>query len=341
MSRPNHILVIRLSALGDVAMVLPVIRAFIHQYPKVKITMLTRASYAALFKDLINVEILSADLMGVHKGVFGLYKLSKQIRKLKVDAVADLHNVLRTNILKTFLFNIPVLQIDKGRAEKRALINGEKFQQLKTTFQRYENVFEELGFPLDLSNPEFPKREKLNHDITNFIGSENKNWIGIAPFAAHAGKMYPLDLMKSVIESLSEKNKIILFGGGKSETEQLNKIASKYLNVVNVANRFNLSEELNIISNLDVMISMDSGNAHLAAMMGIRVITLWGVTHPYAGFYPFNQDINDAILSDRKKYPKIPTSIYGNKMPEGYEDAMRTISPESIIQKVNYLTRIN
>ncbi len=335
MSRPNHILIIRLSALGDVAMVVPVIRAFINQYPKVKITILTRASYAALFKDLINVEILSADLKGVHKGVFGLCKLSKQIRKLKIDAIADLHNVLRTNILKTFLFNIRVVQIDKGRDEKRALVSGEKFQQLKSSIERYSDVFEELGFHLDLSKPKFPTPAKLRPDINDLIGADPKNWIGIAPFAAHIGKMYPLDLMESVIKSLSERNKIILFGGGLSETEQLNDIASKYQNVVNVADKFGLSEELDIISNLDVMIAMDSANAHLAAIMGIKVISLWGVTHPYAGFYPFNQDINNAILSDRKRFPKIPTSIYGNKLPEGYEEAMRTISPESIIKKVN------
>jgi ADP-heptose:LPS heptosyltransferase len=80
---------------------------------------------------------------------------------------------------------------------------------------------------------------------------------------------------------------------------------------------------------------MDSGNGHLAAMYGINVVSIWGVTHPYFGFYPFNQDLESALLADRRKYPKIPTSVYGNKYPKGYEKAIETISPKDIITKVD------
>lgn len=87
------------------------------------------------------------------------------------------------------------------------------------------------------------------------------------------------------------------------------------------------------------MLSMDSGNAHMAAMMGIKVVTLWGVTHPYAGFYPFHQDIDFALLADRSKFPKIPTSIYGNKFPDGYENSMATIRPEEVVEKVKQVIK--
>jgi ADP-heptose:LPS heptosyltransferase len=83
------------------------------------------------------------------------------------------------------------------------------------------------------------------------------------------------------------------------------------------------------------MLSMDSGNAHIAAMLGVKVITLWGATHPFAGFSPFNQPLGNALTADRNLFPKLPTSVYGNKMVEGYEDAMRTISVESVINKIN------
>jgi ADP-heptose:LPS heptosyltransferase len=82
---------------------------------------------------------------------------------------------------------------------------------------------------------------------------------------------------------------------------------------------------------------MDSGNAHIAAMLGIKVVTLWGVTHPYAGFYPFHQDPSNALLSDRTLYPKIPTSVYGNKFPEDYKNVMSTITPQSVIDKIESL----
>jgi ADP-heptose:LPS heptosyltransferase len=95
-----------------------------------------------------------------------------------------------------------------------------------------------------------------------------------------------------------------------------------------------LEQELDIISNLKVMLSMDSSNGHMAAMLGVNVVTLWGVTHPSAGFAPFHQKVTNNILSDKDKYPKIPTSIYGNSYPKGYEFAMETIKVETIVKKV-------
>ena len=163
----KHILVIRLSAMGDVAMTIPVLRAFTQQYPNVKITVLTRGFFNPFFRDLPNVTVFSPDLKGKHKGIFGLLKLSRALAKLNIDAVADLHNVLRTNILKFFFFGINVVQIDKGREDKKALINGKNFVQLTTTHQRYVEVFKQLGFPLNLSKPSFPKRKELPSKTTS------------------------------------------------------------------------------------------------------------------------------------------------------------------------------
>ncbi|MFD2290728.1 glycosyltransferase family 9 protein [Mariniflexile gromovii] len=331
---PKHILVIRLSAMGDVAMTVPVLRAFTEQYPEVKITILTRAFFVPFFRDLKNVSVFPAEVKGKHKGVFGLYKLSKDLKSLGVDAVADLHNVLRTNILKIFFFGKKVVQIDKGRAEKKALISGEIFQQLKTTHQRYADVFEALGFKLNISNPNFPKKAILNNHIKAVLGDTSKTLIGIAPFAAHEGKMYPLDAMKEVIETLSKDYKVVLFGGGKKEIELLNTLAETSENIINIAGKLSLTEELELISNLDLMLSMDSGNAHLAAMLGVKVLSIWGVTHPFAGFAPFNQPEDYLLLSDRNQFPKIPTSVYGNKYPETYKEAARSISPETVIEKI-------
>ena len=318
--------------MGDVAMTVPVLRALTNQYPDIKITVLTRNFFKPFFRDLENVTILSADVEGKHKGVFGLYKLSRELKKLKIDAVADLHNVLRTKILKFFFCGINFIQIDKGREEKKALTSGKHFVQLKTTIQRYVDVFAQLGFPLDVSNPTFPKRKQLNQKTISIV-HENRDfkWIGIAPFAAYEGKIYPLEMMESVIEALQKTNQIILFGGGGDEIEKLNILETKFENVTSVAGMLTMDEELDLISNLDLMISMDSGNGHLAAMLGIKVVTLWGVTHPFAGFAPFHQPEDYSLLSNRNIYPLIPTSIYGNKFPSGYEKAMETITPETIL----------
>lgn len=334
MSNPKHILVIRLSAMGDVAMTVLVLRALTAQHPQLKITVLTREFFFPFFRDLSNVSLFPIEVKGKHKGIFGLFKLSKELKGLGIDAVADLHHVLRSNILKLFFSGIPFVQIDKGRSEKKALISGKRFQQLKTTHERYAEVFQKLGFPVDLSKPSFPKPKQLSSKVSNILGSKTAKWIGIAPFAAHESKMYPLNLMKQVIETLSKNHQVILFGGGKKETAILDAFENEFNHVINTSGKLTLEEELDVISNLDVMLSMDSGNAHLAAMLGVKVVTIWGVTHPFAGFAPFNQPEDYALLADKNQFPKIPTSIYGNKYPKGYENATSSITPKTVVEKI-------
>ncbi|WP_246067799.1 glycosyltransferase family 9 protein [Changchengzhania lutea] len=332
---PKHILVIRLSAMGDVAIVVPVLRALTNQYTNIKVTVLTRPFFAPFFRNLERVSVCPAHLKGKHEGVSGLYKLARQLNKEnQFYATADLHNVLRSKVLRRFLKCKRFISIDKGRKEKQNLINGKRFSQLKTTHQRYADVFETLGFPLDLSKPTFPDKANLSPKISALIGSSQQQWIGIAPFAAHQGKMYPLHLMKDLIGILSKTYKLILFGGGIKEIEILDDFQNEFENTINIAGKLNLDEELDLMSNLDVIISMDSGNAHMAAMLGKKVVTIWGVTHPYAGFAPFNQPNHYALLADRDAFPKIPTSVYGNKCPENYQGAAGSISPETIVNKV-------
>lgn len=337
--KPKHILVIRLSAMGDVAMLVPVLRVLISENTDIKITVLTRKFLKPIFdSDItgINVNFHEADTKGKHKGVLGIFKLAKEIRKLKIDAIADTHNVLRSKILRFFLLGIRKEAIKKGRAEKKALTRTENkiFKQLKTTHERYADVFRKLGFNLDIETQQFPTKITLPKlPFLSNIAEDGKKWIGIAPFAQYSGKMYPLDLMEKVIENLVQDKQIFLFGGGKKEVEILNKIAKKYKTVLNVAGKLSLKEELVLISHLDTMLAMDSGNAHFAAMFGVKTITLWGVTHPFAGFAPFLQQQN-CILPDIGIYPNIPCSIYGNKICEGYDEVMRSISFEEIIEKV-------
>ena len=327
-----------MSAMGDVAMIVPVIREFVEQNPNVKITVVSRPFFKPFFNGIPNVNFFSVDVKGRHKGLKGLLKLHSDLKQLNIDAVADLHNVLRSQILRTLfaLSGKKVAYTDKGRVEKRALTRAQDkiFSPIKTMVERHVDTFKKLGFSIDLSNPKFPQKVNLAEDILKITGEKTtQNWIGIAPFAQYDSKVYPQDLMQQVIDELASNpnTKIFLFGGGNNEIEILNLFANGKANVINVAGKLKLQQELDLISNLDVMLSMDSGNAHMAAMLGIKVITLWGATHPFAGFAPFNQPLENCLVSDREKFPLLPTSVYGNKKIAGYEEAMRTISPEKVI----------
>jgi len=343
MSNPiQHIAVIRLSAMGDVAMTVPVIRAFVEQNPNVKITVVSRPFFKPFFNGIPNINFFSVDVKGRHKGFLGILKLYSDLKQLNIDVVADLHNVLRSQILRTLfaLSGKKVAHTDKGRTEKRALTRTQDkiFSPIKTMVERHVDTFKKLGFSIDLSNPKFPQKANLAEDILKITGEKTtQKWIGIAPFAQYDSKVYPQDLMQKVIEELASDttNKIFLFGGGNKEIEILNSFSNCNQIVINVAGKLKLQQELDLISNLDVMLSMDSGNSHIAAMLGVKVITLWGATHPFTGFAPFNQPFENCLVSDKEKFPLLPTSVYGNKKVEGYQDAMRSIPVETILKKIN------
>jgi ADP-heptose:LPS heptosyltransferase len=330
----------RLSAMGDVAMTIPVLRAFVNQHPEVTITVVSRPFFKPFFDGIPNLSFFAFDEKERHKGFLGLLRLFQDLKTLQIDAFGDLHNVLRSKVVRTLfaLSGKKTASVDKGREEKKALTRPENkiFKPLTTMFERHVKVFEELGFPVDLSNPKFPKKAILDKEIIDIVRDNNQKLIGIAPFAQYDSKVYPQDLMQEVINQLAstKTQKILLFGGGKNEIQLLNSLSEGKENVIVVAGKIKFQQELQIISNLDVMLSMDSGNAHIAAMLGVKVITLWGATHPFAGFSPFNQPLENALVSDRNLYPKLPTSVYGNKIVEGYEDVMRTITVEKVVSSV-------
>jgi ADP-heptose:LPS heptosyltransferase len=340
MSGKKHILVIRLSAMGDVAMTVPLIRALVQQHPDVRVTVLSRAQFAPFFEGIAHVSFHAADVNSRHKGFLGLLRLYRELKDLHIDAVADLHNVLRSKVL-TSLFAIAgkkTATTDKARAEKKALTRSANkiFKPLKRVTERHAEVFVALGCPIVLSENTISEKLPLTEEILAITGPKDHPWIGIAPFAQHRTKEYPEDLLLEVLQKLSAEGrcKLLLFGGGKAEVAKLERYAAVLDNAIVVAGRLNMKQELELMPNLDVMLSMDSGNGHLAAMMGTKVITLWGATHPYAGFAPFNQPLSNSLTADREQYPFLPTSVYGNKQMSGYEDAMRTISPDTVVNKI-------
>ena len=342
--KTDHILIIRFSAMGDVAMTVPVVCALANQYPHVRITMLSRPFARPLFENLApNVGFMGADTKGEYHGIKGLNALYRRLTAKNFTAIADLHNVLRSDYLR-MRFNLDrykVAHLDKHRQERRALTSprNKVLSPLPTAFESYAKVFEKLGYPLDLSltYPLVSAGTSLRL-LPEAIGEKKpfQQWIGIAPFAAHLGKAYPLERMEQVIDGLTHRHpscRIFLFGGGNQERELISGLTERRPNCVSVPALLNgLSEELILMSHLDVMVSMDSANMHLASLMGTTVVSVWGATHPYAGFMGWHQSADNAVQLDM---PCRPCSIFGNKKClRGDHACLTTIDPQTIINKV-------
>ena len=356
------ILLIRFSALGDVAMMAPVLRDYALKHPNYDLTVLSKPFHAPLFDDIApNVHFLGRDPKRDYNGIRGLYRLFRELHQMHFDMVIDMHDVLRTKILRKFfrVHGYPVRHIDKHRSLRRKITAREgkkQLQRLPTSFENYSEV-------LCNSSDEFRvMSERIKSPLVEGENSKLKTQnsklsIGIAPFAAHQGKIYPVERMEKVIEMLIEKRsecRIILFGGGGKEKEQMTTWAEKFSNVELAST---LSEELRVKSekfklrgekedvrdsslyyelqlmkDLDVMLSMDSANMHLASLMGTRVVSIWGATHPWAGFLGWGQSEDDCV--QRHDLKCRPCSIYGNKPCLRGDMECMNIEPSKVVEQI-------
>jgi len=332
----GKIVVLRFSAMGDVAMVASVLHEFAIQNPKVQIVMVSREAFKAFFDEIPNLTFHALLPKTTHKGIGGLYTLFKELQRYQPNAIADLHDNLRSRLLSTFFrfTGIRIKRIDKGRAEKKALTRSRHkvLKPLKLTVERYADVFKSIGFKLQLTHKLKNRDKELPIAAAAFFKSDSVK-IGISPFAQHSYKVYPMAKMESVVAALDALNyAVFIFGGGNAEKEIAISWENKFSHVINLIGKFNLAEELAIIGHLDLMVSMDSSGMHMASLMGVPVLSIWGPTHPYAGFLGYGQKMEDCIQID---HPQRPNSIYGNKPCYcGDEPCIDKIEPSIIVNKI-------
>lgn len=332
------VLVIRLSSFGDVAMLVPAVYSVAARYPQTKFHVLTRSAFAPLFDNLgFNISSISVDLNDTHSG-FGFFKIFKRLRGQGFTHIVDEHDVLRSKIVRNYLRLVgkKIFVIDKGRREKRTMIRTKKtYPPLEPTVGRYLDVFEKAGFPAEMTFSnyfEFSNRDF--YQLRHVIKEKKGQWIGIAPFSKHEQKNYPIDRMEKIVAELSANGdyNIFLFGGSREERKMLEEWSLKYKNVNNMSKRLSLMNELLLISYLEVMISMDSANMHLASLVQVPVVSIWGATHPSLGFYGFNQDLCNAIQIEDLDCR--PCSVYGNiPCARGDLACLTRIGEQSILDK--------
>lgn len=334
----RQVLITRFSALGDVAMTIPIVYSMCEANPKVNFVFATRKMAEGMFVNRpANLTVLGIDL-NQYKGISGPMKLALNLHhRYNFDAYADLHDVMRTWLMTMVLKrkHVMVATIDKGRKEKKALVKGKIRTQLKTTHERYRSVFEKLGLKTgDNFNSIADYGEPLISPIVPAKGADEK-WIAIAPFSLHQGKTYPFEQMQLVISEISRwKNcHIFLMGGGKEERDAFDPIMRRYNNVLSLPHiKHSFSDELALMSHCDVMLTMDSANMHLASLVNLPVVSVWGATHPACGFMGWHQALRDTVQLDLDCRP---CSVFGNKKCRyGDYHCMRDISPELILDKV-------
>lgn len=345
----SHVLIVRFSAMGDVAMTVPVVYDVCRAYPQIHFTMLTKASMRGIFVNPPSNLTIRAEDLSLYEGPQGMWRLYRSINSEQhIDAVADLHDVLRTRMLRLVasMHNARVAHIDKGRAAKHRLTRRRRkvMVPLPTSSQRYHTVMEALGLQAPATfTSVFGTGPAPAHLYSAVTGpkTEGEIWVGIAPFAAHEGKIYPPEQMKRVAEALHAKGiRLFFFGGGDKERAILSEWVKHLPGSVSLAERrYGFATELALQSNLDAMVTMDSGNMHLASLVGVPTVTIWGATHPYCGFTAKGQRPELTIQAD---LPCRPCSVFGNT-PCRFGDyrCLVSIAPATIVERVMTLLPAN
>lgn len=331
-STRQHLLIIRLSALGDVAMTVPVIYSLARQYPHLRITVLTRGFFARLMINRpANVEIFEADTKGRHSGTGGLVRLIGDLRRLAPDMVADFHDVLRSRVVRNMLraSGARVAAVDKERGARRRITrqSGKTGERQRSYIDRYADTLARLGLPVRV-------------DFTSLLPDAVRDpaAVGIAPFARYMTKTYPPELMERVVERLSSEGKrVYLFGSKGDEAAVLDRWAQMYPGVESMPGRLGIEDEIKLMSTLGAMISMDSANMHIASLAGTPVVSVWGGTTPQCGFMGYGQSDGNAVCLG---LPCQPCSIAGSiRCREGHFRCMRDISPDMITDQVNKILK--
>lgn len=322
----KKILILRFSAMGDVVLLVPVVRSLVAAHPDVEVTVATRPRFASFFAGLERVKVFEADVDKVFTGFFGFRGLFRSLlARANYDVVIDMHDHVRTMVLRN-LFKLArkrVIVFKKGRSEKKAFVRKDKkiTKPLMHTTERYRHAFKKAGFDFTMIAgphllPAVDAVNNLSEWLTKKQLQKNEPWIGLAPFALHTSKIWPLANYPMLMDSLVRQYnpKIFLFGGGEKEVNYFNDVQALFPdNCVVVAGQLKLPEEIALMHQLDLMVCTDSSNMHLAALCGAPLLSIWGGTHPDVGFAPFGKGKESILQISREELPCRPCSVFGTE----------------------------
>lgn len=347
-AEPETVLIARFSALGDVAMTIPAVYGACAANPAAKFVVITKKLPSSLFLHRPpNLTVETVDFKN-YKGLSGLRRLYRDLkRKYAFDAFVDLHDVLRTKVLRLFarIDGIPTAKLDKARSARHALTRSRRkvMKPLVPVVRRYCEAFGGVRVNVASSfNSLFPsgKADVSLFEAVSRPKPQCAEWIAVAPFAAHKGKVYPPLLMKQLVVELASRQNatIFMFGAGEKESNAIESMAAGLENTVNMARlSAGMEAELALMSNCDVMVAMDSANMHMASLVGLPTVSIWGATHPYAGFYGFRQNPENAVQLDMECRP---CSVFGNKpCAKGDYPCLNGISPREIAGRVDAILK--
>ncbi len=314
----NHLLILRFSALGDVSMAATVVRAALEQNPDLHITWVTRPSLAEKIPAHPRLAFWSTDFRGAQQTPWGVLAwIRQQMRAAAaagspVEAVADLHRNLRTRVVCASLGwrGLPVERLVKDRPQRRQLrlkgaLHAEAITPVTT---RMAEVFQRLGLALEWT--EKTAQSVLPARVAPAAGNAPKLYF--APTARHKTKQWPLNYAQELLEAWMARGGEAVLAGSVAERAELERwIKPEWSQRCILAAGMNNEEETAVRGTCHVAVTLDSANLHLAVQSGLPVVSVWGGTHPKAGFVGLGHPNVHVLQAPDAAFPCRPCSVFG------------------------------
>ena len=337
---PKSICILRLSAIGDICHILPIIRTIQKYWPTTQLTWIIGKTEHTLVSDIPNINFIVFDKS---KGLKAYTEIYSKLKNLNFDTLLHMQMSFRTSIISTFVKTKIKLGFDKQRAKDGQWL----FSNNKIPYKPNQHVIDSFfGFTETLGIPQHeykwdipvnPHTSKLNIE---------KNYIVISPCSSMAYRNWSSAYYAAIADIIQEKYKLqVILSGGHSdiEKEMGDAISSQVKHpVVNLIAKTNLKQLLSLLQNAHCLISPDSGPAHIATAVNTPVIGLYATTNPdRARPYLSNEwTVNRYPDAIRQKFNKTIDQVkWGTRVRDAW--AMQLISVEDVSEKFDKLIQAN
>ena len=336
----QNILLIKMSALGDVMHALPCAAALRELYPKAKITWIVHPQFSTfipespIVDEVIYFDKKAFSKMSLRDKLREIFHMRNMLRSKKFDLVLDLQGLFKSAVI-AWLTGCPNRYGYNDMREGSWVVSkpvhgnndhGHIVQQYLDVIRFLGSKVKEPDFPMPALNEEKKKMQELL--LSAFGDKDNEKFVAIVPGAGWITKEWPVEYFIDLSERLIEKGKYIVLIGSTAEIDKGKKISAALPKerVLNLINKTNLKELAALMGNVGLCIGGDTGPVHIAAAMGTRIIALFGASSGHrAG--PYGKRVT-IISTDEKCAP-----CFKRKCPL-HKNCMERIQVAQIMQYV-------
>ncbi|MCB9256131.1 MAG: glycosyltransferase family 9 protein [Chitinophagales bacterium] len=323
------VLILRFSSIGDIVLTSTVVRCLKLQQPQIELHYATKASYVGILESNPHID-------KIHLLKDDINALISSLQAENFDLVLDLHNNLRTQIIKLRL-RVKSYSVNKLNFEKWLLTQFKinKLPKYKHIVDRYLYTAKTLGIVNDAKGLDYFIPSKDEVIIENLFVTAKESYIALVIGAKFATKRMPFNKLLELCDQIDLP--IILLGGldDLARGEELS-INSTNKEIYNACGKLNLNQSASVIRQATLVITHDTGLMHIAAAFQKNIISIWGNTVPELGMYPYmSKDKFKAV--EVKDLSCRPCSKIGHKKcPKGHFDCMQKIDTKEILSEMHY-----